>query len=186
MCCARARVGYVLVYLLKTKLPWQGLRGANKRQKYERICEKKMGTALSVLCEGLAPEFATYIKYTRELTFDQTPNYDFLRAPANPNPILLCFPVLPTALYGTALLSSTLAGGLFRELFKTFNFVFDHKYDWVIQREQTISAMSIPPSLALKLPAPPAAPTPTPTIGSLRSVAPLRAHSDLYSHIRIQ
>ena len=33
-------------------LPWQGLKAATKKQKYEKISEKKMSTPVEVLCPG--------------------------------------------------------------------------------------------------------------------------------------
>ncbi len=37
-------LGYVLMYFLRGSLPWQGLKAATKKQKYEKISEKKMST----------------------------------------------------------------------------------------------------------------------------------------------
>jgi len=45
-------VGYVLLYFLKGALPWQGLKGSNKQDKYERIKEKKMELTIEKLCEN--------------------------------------------------------------------------------------------------------------------------------------
>ena len=45
-------LGYVFMYFLRGSLPWQGLKAANKRQKYERISEKKMNTPIETLCNG--------------------------------------------------------------------------------------------------------------------------------------
>jgi casein kinase 1 len=39
-------LGFVLMYFLKGSLPWQGLKAGNKKQKYEKISEKKVSTAL--------------------------------------------------------------------------------------------------------------------------------------------
>ncbi len=38
----------VLIYLGKGRLPWQGIKATNKKQRYERICEVKMRTRSSV------------------------------------------------------------------------------------------------------------------------------------------
>jgi casein kinase 1 len=37
-------IGYVAMYFLRGMLPWQGLKANNKRDKYERIKEKKLTT----------------------------------------------------------------------------------------------------------------------------------------------
>ncbi len=45
-------LGYVLMYFNRGTLPWQGLKAATKRQKYDKISEKKMSTAVEELCKG--------------------------------------------------------------------------------------------------------------------------------------
>ena len=45
-------LGYVLMYFNLGSLPWQGLKAATKKQKYERISEKKMSTPIEILCKG--------------------------------------------------------------------------------------------------------------------------------------
>jgi hypothetical protein len=45
-------LGYVFMYFLRGSLPWQNLKAATKRQKYERISEKKMATPIEELCKG--------------------------------------------------------------------------------------------------------------------------------------
>ncbi|XP_043830884.1 casein kinase I-like [Dromiciops gliroides] len=72
-------LGYVLMYFNRTSLPWQGLRGASKMQKYEKISEKKMTTPIETLCKGFPPEFAIYLNYCRSLRFEETPDYSYLR-----------------------------------------------------------------------------------------------------------
>lgn len=72
-------LGYVLMYFNRGSLPWQGLRGATKRQKYEKICEKKMATSVDELCKGYPKEFAMYLNYCRGLEFDEDPNYKHLK-----------------------------------------------------------------------------------------------------------
>lgn len=54
-------LGYVLMYFNLGSLPWQGLKAATKRQKYERISEKKMSTPIEVLCKGYPCRFDWFI-----------------------------------------------------------------------------------------------------------------------------
>ncbi|WFD36005.1 non-specific serine/threonine protein kinase [Malassezia cuniculi] len=72
-------LGYVLMYFLRGSLPWQGLRAATKKQKYERIMEKKMMTPTEVLCRGFPTEMAIYLNCCRSLRFDDRPDYSYLR-----------------------------------------------------------------------------------------------------------
>jgi casein kinase 1 len=72
-------IGYVLMYFNRGALPWQGLKAANKKQKYEKISEKKMSTPVELLCKGFPSEFASYLNYTRSLRFDDKPDYAYLR-----------------------------------------------------------------------------------------------------------
>lgn len=72
-------LGYVLMYFLRGSLPWQGLKAATKKQKYEKISEKKMATPTEVLCRGFPTEFVVYFQYVRSLRFDDKPDYSYLR-----------------------------------------------------------------------------------------------------------
>ena len=72
-------LGYVLMYFNRTALPWQGLKAATKKQKYEKISEKKMSTPVDVLCKGYPAEFAMYINYCRGLRFEEAPDYMYRR-----------------------------------------------------------------------------------------------------------
>ncbi|KAJ9179358.1 hypothetical protein P3X46_011156 [Hevea brasiliensis] len=72
-------LGYVLMYFLRGSLPWQGLKAGNKKQKYEKISEKKVSTSIEALCRGNPTEFASYFHYCRSLRFDDKPDYAYLR-----------------------------------------------------------------------------------------------------------
>jgi len=72
-------LGYVLMYFNRSSLPWQGLRAATKKQKYEKISEKKMATPIEGLCKGFPAEFAMYLNYCRGLRFEEMPDYMYLR-----------------------------------------------------------------------------------------------------------
>lgn len=69
----------VFIYLLKGSLPWQGLPGNTKNEKYRNIMEKKMQTTPEVLCSGIPSEFVTFLTYTRSLRFEDRPDYNYLR-----------------------------------------------------------------------------------------------------------
>lgn len=84
------------------------LQAATKKQKYEKISEKKMSTPVEVLCkvrvlsrrpdspahvwlsallltwlcaapQGFPAEFAMYLNYCRGLRFEEAPDYMYLR-----------------------------------------------------------------------------------------------------------
>ena len=56
-------LGYVFMYFLRGSLPWQGLKAATKRQKYERISEKKMSTPIEELCKGFPGKLSLLTLY---------------------------------------------------------------------------------------------------------------------------
>lgn len=72
-------LGFVLMYFMRGSLPWQGLPARTKKEKYDKISEKKMSTPTEVLCKGFPTEFATYLNYCRSLRFDDKPDYAYLR-----------------------------------------------------------------------------------------------------------
>eukprot|EP00927_Polykrikos_kofoidii_P056607 TRINITY_DN50705_c0_g1_i1.p1 TRINITY_DN50705_c0_g1~~TRINITY_DN50705_c0_g1_i1.p1 ORF type:complete len:382 (+),score=76.34 TRINITY_DN50705_c0_g1_i1:91-1236(+) len=72
-------IGFVLVYFLKGSLPWQGIKAQAKLDKYGAIMDKKLSTPIQTLCADLPPEFATYLEYTRNLRFDEEPDYKYMR-----------------------------------------------------------------------------------------------------------
>lgn len=72
-------LGYVLIYFCRGSLPWQGLKAATKRQKYDRIMEKKMSTPNEILTKGLPSQFLDYMNYIKSLRFEDKPDYPFLR-----------------------------------------------------------------------------------------------------------
>ncbi|CAL0316851.1 unnamed protein product [Lupinus luteus] len=72
-------LGYVLMYFLRGSLPWQGLRAGNKKQKYDKISEKKVSTSVEVLCKSYPSEFGSYFHYCRSLQFEDKPDYSYLK-----------------------------------------------------------------------------------------------------------
>jgi len=72
-------IGYMLIFFLKGKLPWQGLTASTKAKRSKQIYQVKKETSLEVLCEGIPKEFLLYMKYCTNLKFTQLPNYEILR-----------------------------------------------------------------------------------------------------------
>ena len=72
-------IGYVLMYFNRGALPWQGIKANTKQEKYHKIMEKKISTAVDQLCKGYPSEFSTYLNYCRTLRFEDKPDYAYLR-----------------------------------------------------------------------------------------------------------
>jgi len=72
-------LGYVLMYFIRGSLPWRGLKGNTKKEKYNKIAEKKMRTSEHELCKNYPIEFTFYFKHCRALSFKDKPDYTFLK-----------------------------------------------------------------------------------------------------------
>ena len=72
-------LGFIWVYLLKGRLPWQGLPCHNHEEKLAKIHHMKRTLSLDVLCEGLPKEFASYIGYVRSLRVHDVPDYEDIK-----------------------------------------------------------------------------------------------------------
>jgi serine/threonine protein kinase len=60
-------LGFVLMYFLRGSLPWQGLKANTKKQKYQRILERKQACFPDQLCRGYASEFRDYFSHCSSL-----------------------------------------------------------------------------------------------------------------------
>ena len=72
-------VGYMLIYLIKGKLPWQGITSKNKANRYRKLIQKKEKISSKELCRDLPEEFEKYISYTRDLGYLEQPDYEMLK-----------------------------------------------------------------------------------------------------------
>jgi len=94
-------IGYMLIYFLAGKLPWQDLQcGGDKNLKYQKIAEMKKKVSIEELCRGLPSQFETYMTYCKNLEFMEDPDYKYLKK-------------------------------LFRILFVEMGYDFDFNYDWL-------------------------------------------------------
>ena len=72
-------LGYLIIYLIIGRLPWQGYISHSKEDKFYKIKQIKKQTTPEQLCEGLPSQFLEYVKYTRNLKYEEKPNYHYLR-----------------------------------------------------------------------------------------------------------
>lgn len=74
-------LGYMLVFLIKMDLPWLCVEKLKlkKEEKNARMLCMKIDILPENMCSGIPKEFCEYIKYCRKLSFEQAPNYNYLR-----------------------------------------------------------------------------------------------------------
>lgn len=72
-------LGFVLMYFLRGSLPWQGLKAATKKQKYNRILERKQATHPEQLCRGFPSEFRDFFAHCSSLGFEDRPDYRYCK-----------------------------------------------------------------------------------------------------------
>ena len=68
-------IAYNLIYFAKGKLPWQGVKTKNKKEKHKKIMESKLANTPGILCMGLPDELEKLLNYSRKLEFEEEPDY---------------------------------------------------------------------------------------------------------------
>jgi serine/threonine protein kinase len=72
-------LAYMLLYFLRGSLPWMGIPGMTKGEKYKKIYYIKKNISVDKLFEDLPNEFKEYYSYVKLLEFEQEPDYEFCR-----------------------------------------------------------------------------------------------------------
>jgi serine/threonine protein kinase len=67
-------IAYILLYFLKGRLPWQGLKGKNKENKHKKILEKKKEISSTFLFEDYPIEIENFVEYIKNLEFTEVPD----------------------------------------------------------------------------------------------------------------
>ena len=68
-------LGYLFVYFLKGQLPWQGLPGKTREEKYNNILNAKKSIPVEQLCSKLPYEFVEYLHQVKKLQYEDEPEY---------------------------------------------------------------------------------------------------------------
>lgn len=72
-------LGYVIIYLMRGSLPWQGLPATDHRERMKKIGDLKRKLPIEEICDRCPEEFANYLRYVKNLDFYEAPDYDYLK-----------------------------------------------------------------------------------------------------------
>ena len=72
-------IGYMIIFLMKKKLPWQGIKGNSYKECYHKLYMMKKYIEIKELCKGLPGEIIDYMNNARGLKFEEEPNYKYLK-----------------------------------------------------------------------------------------------------------
>ena len=72
-------IAYMIIYLMKGKLPWENGIGANEKEKFINAYQMKKSISIEDLCKNLPYQIMDFIRYVKKLEFESEPNYDYLR-----------------------------------------------------------------------------------------------------------
>ena len=73
-------LAYLIIYLYEGELPWQGITCKNKQEKYGMILNVKLNTLPEQLCKHCPAEIISLLTYSKNLRFEDTPDYQYLRS----------------------------------------------------------------------------------------------------------
>ena len=73
-------LGYMLIYFMKKKLPWQLIKSQNKKEFCVKNYKMKIEIKPEILCYNLPNQILDYIKYVLNLRFEAEPDYNYLKS----------------------------------------------------------------------------------------------------------
>ena len=71
-------IGYVLAYLIRGNLPWQGILVKTKEEKYSKILNVKRNMETENLLKNGPQELIDYLNYCKKMEYEQEPDYNYL------------------------------------------------------------------------------------------------------------
>jgi hypothetical protein len=72
-------LGYLMIYCLKGRLPWQNTFAKNKEEKLSKILTKKLQTSIKKLTADLPIQYEQYFHYVKSLEFQTAPDYNYIK-----------------------------------------------------------------------------------------------------------
>ncbi len=73
-------LAYVIVYLVKGWLPWQGITARPSQVHHDEVLKLKQMTMAKTLCKGLPQPFINFIQHVWSLSFEEKPDYWYLHS----------------------------------------------------------------------------------------------------------
>jgi serine/threonine protein kinase len=73
-------LAYVIVYLVKGRLPWQGIAIHPGQVHHDEVLKLKQVTAATSLCKGMPQPFVEFIQHIQSLEFEDKPDYRHLHS----------------------------------------------------------------------------------------------------------
>lgn len=73
-------LAYVIVYLVKGRLPWQGIAVHPGQDHHDKVLKLKQTTAAKTLCKGLPQPFIKFVQHIQSLGYEDKPDYRYLRS----------------------------------------------------------------------------------------------------------
>ena len=72
-------LGYMYIYLAKGELPWSNIKCHKIEDMITKTGIMKSKISVENLCQKLPNEFCQYMNYVKKLSFEQNPDYEYLR-----------------------------------------------------------------------------------------------------------
>ena len=72
-------LGYMYIYLAKGELPWSNIKCHKIEDMITKTGIMKSKISVENLCQKLPNEFCQYMNYVKKLSFEQKPDYEYLR-----------------------------------------------------------------------------------------------------------
>ena len=142
-------------YFMRGSLPWQGLRANSKKQKYQKILEKKLATPFKTLCKTFPKEFCLYLEYCRQLRFEDKPDYSYIKKlfkfvflfpSRHKSPLFLCILTSSSCHFCLPILRALTSRQMLsrdRDVMVREGYKYDGLYDWV-KRKRAEAAVKDP------------------------------------------